>query len=133
MNDTIVKIGERIQTRRKELNLSQEELGDRLALNKSTIARYENGTIKKIKIPVLQAMARILDVNPDWLALKTDIQGTYADCSESGNISSKVTADDIKFALFGTDGEITDAMFEEVKNFANYVKQREAQKNDENK
>ena len=74
MNDTIVKIGERIQTRRKELNLSQEELGDRLALNKSTIARYENGTIKKIKIPVLQAMARILDVNPDWLALKTDIQ-----------------------------------------------------------
>ena len=45
MNDTIVKIGERIQTRRKELNLSQEELGDRLALNKSTIARYENGTI----------------------------------------------------------------------------------------
>ena len=39
-----------------------------------------------------------------------------------------VTDDDIKFALFGGDGEITDAMFEEVKQFAAFVRQREAEK-----
>lgn len=37
-----------------------------------------------------------------------------------------VSEDDIKFALFGGDGEITDAMYREVCNFAAYVKQREA-------
>jgi len=36
-----------------------------------------------------------------------------------------VSDDDIKFALFGGDGEITDAMFEEVKRFAHMVKLRE--------
>ena len=32
---------------------------------------------------------------------------------------------DIKFALFGGDGEITDAMYDEVKRFAQMVKLRE--------
>lgn len=39
-----------------------------------------------------------------------------------------VSDDDIKFALFGGDGEITDAMYEEVLKFAAFVKQREADK-----
>lgn len=42
-----------------------------------------------------------------------------------------ISDDDIKFALFGGDGEITDEMFDEVRNFAAYVKQREAQKKKE--
>ena len=37
----------------------------------------------------------------------------------------QISDDDIKFALFGGDGEITDAMFEEVKRFAQMVKLRE--------
>ena len=39
-----------------------------------------------------------------------------------------VTDEDIKFALFGGDGEITDAMYDEVKRFAEFIKQREAGK-----
>ncbi len=35
-----------------------------------------------------------------------------------------VTDEQIKFALFGGDGEITDEMYEEVKKFAAFVKQR---------
>ena len=35
---------------------------------------------------------------------------------------------DIKFALFGGDGEITDAMYDEVKRFAAFLKKREADK-----
>lgn len=42
-----------------------------------------------------------------------------------------ISDDDIKFALFGGDGEITDSMYEEVRNFAAYVKQREANKKKE--
>ena len=35
-----------------------------------------------------------------------------------------VTDEDIKFALFGGSGDITDAMYEEVKSFAAYIKAR---------
>ena len=37
-----------------------------------------------------------------------------------------VSDEEIKFALFGGDGEITDEMFDEVKRFAQMVKLREA-------
>lgn len=43
-------------------------------------------------------------------------------------VNPTVTDEDIKFALFGGDGEITDEMFEEVKRFAAYVKQRDKEK-----
>ena len=42
--------------------------------------------------------------------------------TESGE--RQVSDDDIKFALFGGSGEITDAMYEEVKQFAAFVKNR---------
>ena len=42
--------------------------------------------------------------------------------TESGE--RQVSDDDIKFALFGGGGEITDAMYEEVKQFAAFVKNR---------
>ena len=43
---------------------------------------------------------------------------------EAGPVSDA----DIKFALFGGDGEITDEMYEEVKNFALFIKNREREK-----
>lgn len=49
--------------------------------------------------------------------------------ADSGKRS--VSDDDIKFALFGGDGEITDAMYDEVRRFAAFVKQREAEKKKE--
>ena len=56
--------------------------------------------------------------------------GTTAEYLLTGQEEPKprVTDDDIKFALFGGDGEITDAMYEEVKQFAAFVRQREAEK-----
>ena len=37
----------------------------------------------------------------------------------------RVSDEDIKFALFGGDGEVTDAMYDEVRRFAQMVKLRE--------
>lgn len=37
----------------------------------------------------------------------------------------EISDDDIKFALFGGDGEITEAMYDEVRRFARMVKMRE--------
>lgn len=75
--DKKTEIGKRIKQRRLELEMTQEDLGKRLNLNKSTIQRYESGAISSIKLPVLQAIAQKLNVDPDWLALKTDEMGYY--------------------------------------------------------
>ena len=47
---------------------------------------------------------------------------------EPSPIRRPATEEEIKFALFGGDGVITDAMYEEVKQFAAFIKQREAGK-----
>lgn len=71
------EVGRRIKQRRTEIGITQEELGNRLHLNKSTIQRYESGAITSIKLPIIQAIAKQLNVSPEWLALKTDEIGSY--------------------------------------------------------
>ena len=67
-----IDIGKRIKEAREANELTQEQLGKELGMNKSTIQRYETGQISKIKLPVLESIAKALHVNPDWLVLKTD-------------------------------------------------------------
>lgn len=67
-------VGNRIKTRRKELKISAALLAERVGLSKATIHRYENGDIKNIKMPVLEAVADILKVNPLWLIGKSTIK-----------------------------------------------------------
>ena len=78
-----VEIGKRIRKRREELNMTQEELGAPLGCNKSTIQRYEAGKIAKIKLPIIEAMAKKLNVSPEWLALKSDDMGEYHRASDN--------------------------------------------------
>ena len=56
---------------------------------------------------------------------------THAQKAPTVSGERSVSDDDIKFALFGGDGEITDAMYDEVRRFAAFVKQREAEKKKE--
>lgn len=78
-------VGTRIKERRKELNISAALLAENVGLSKATIHRYENGDIRNIKMPVLEAMAEILKVNPLWLIGKSSIKDgrtSYDFCTE---------------------------------------------------
>lgn len=77
--NNILEIGKRIRMRREELGMTQEELGKLLWLNKSTIQRYESGKFQTIKLPVLHAIAKQLDVDPNWIALNTNNKGSFCD------------------------------------------------------
>ncbi len=66
-------ISERIKECREQHRLTQEQLGYKLGMDKSTIQRYENGIVKNIKTPILEAMAKIFNVSLDYLLCKTDI------------------------------------------------------------
>ena len=68
----------------------------------------------------LQRIADYFGVTTDYL-----LTGEETKKAPTQEGQRKVSDDDIKFALFGGDGEITDAMYDEVKRFAQMVKLRE--------
>ena len=49
------------------MGYTQEELGEKLGLQKSAIAKYENGRVKNIKRSVIARMAQVLDCSPSYL------------------------------------------------------------------
>lgn len=63
-------IGNRLRKRREELGLSMEEVANRIGVHKSSVQRYETNTFKTIKIPILNALAEVLDVPVEWLTGK---------------------------------------------------------------
>lgn len=77
------EIGKRIKQRREELGISASDLADKLNFTKATIYRYESGDIKAIKLPVIEAIADILQVNPAWLIGKSPIKYTDRAAAES--------------------------------------------------
>lgn len=60
-------IGIRLKQARERCNISLEEAGNKVGVNKSTIMRWENGKTEKFKIPTLEILAKLYDVNPSWL------------------------------------------------------------------
>ena len=63
--------GKRLATLRKNKNLSQYELADRLKLSRGQIANYEQGQ-REPDFNTLQKLADFLDVSIDFLLGRTD-------------------------------------------------------------
>lgn len=57
-------IGQRIKNRRLELNMSVDEVANKLGKNRATIYRYEKDDIKDLPITVLEPLARVLETTP---------------------------------------------------------------------
>lgn len=62
-----MNIGKRIQARRKELNISVDELAKRLNKNRTTIYRYEKGDIENLPMDALKPLAEALKTSPAYL------------------------------------------------------------------
>lgn len=111
-------IAEKIKTLRKQAKLTQTELGEMLGVQKNAVSKWECGRVTDIPAGKIKAMAKIFDVPPSYL-IDNEANALPAAPAESG-----ISDEDIKFALFGGDAEITDEMFEEVRQFAAFVKAR---------
>lgn len=60
-------IGQRMKARRKELNMSADDLAAKLFKDRSTIYRYEKGDIENLPIDLLKPIADALDMTPSAL------------------------------------------------------------------
>ncbi len=107
-------LGERIRDLRCEKGLSQRALGRACGVSQGTISLIEKDAIS----PSTETISQIA----------TGLNTSVAALIGEQDISHKaaITDADIKFALFGGDGNITDAQLEEVKRYARYIREREA-------
>lgn len=107
-----MSVGDKIKFLRESMNLTQTELGERLGVKKNAVSKWECGRVEDIPTSKIKAMASLFGVKASYLI-------------EDEELEKNVTDEDIQFALFGGKDEITAKMYEEVKSFAAYVKQRE--------
>lgn len=88
-----------------------------LGMSKSLITDLKSGRKKGVNAQTAQKIANYFGVSVGYLL------GEETENVPATN-DRHVTDEDIKFALFGGSGDITDAMYEEVKSFAAYIKSR---------
>ena len=78
-------MGERIKYLRESVGLTQDELGERIGVQKSAIVKYEKGKVENIKRSSIKTMADIFGVSPCYL------MGFDEDQDEVKIISKQVT------------------------------------------
>lgn len=114
-----MNIAQQLKHLMQERGLSSSKLAREIHVHTSTVSNWLDG--KDVKTENLAALCEYFGCSLDYLADST-VETKKAPTPEG---ERKVSDDDIKFALFGGDGEITDAMYDEVKRFAQMVKLRE--------
>lgn len=60
-------VGEKIKTLRKELGLTQTELGEKLGVQKNAVSKWETGRVDDIPGSKVRAMAALFGVSPSYL------------------------------------------------------------------
>ena len=65
-------IGSRIKELRTLNGLSQEELGNRVGVQRAAINKYEVGSVTNIPIATIEKMAMVFDVSPTYIVGWTD-------------------------------------------------------------
>ena len=95
---------------RKSKGLSQQDVADYLGISRQAYCNYENDK-REASYETLLPLSEYFNVTVD------ELLGRGA--------KPQITDDDIRLALLDGADNITDEMYEEVKRFAEYVKQRE--------
>ncbi|NFO86502.1 helix-turn-helix domain-containing protein [Clostridium botulinum] len=82
----------RIKNRRNKLMLSYQDLANKTGLSKSTLQRYETGSIKNIPLDKLEILANALNVTPMWIIGYDMVESTNSlDNSNPINLSKEET------------------------------------------
>lgn len=111
-----MNIGERIKQRRKELDMSAEELADMVGKSRATIYRYESGEIEDMPITVIGPLAEALKTTPDYLMGWSNDPNDY-DSDDYGDVDASLFDGDIKKQLDFQEAVDRDAMLEPLTDY----------------
>ncbi|MBQ9355635.1 MAG: helix-turn-helix transcriptional regulator [Clostridia bacterium] len=101
---------ERIESLCKEKGINVTALCTNCGIPRASLSDYKSGRKKTLSAKTLSLIADYFGVSVDFLYGKTD--------NQKDNTALKV-------ALFGGDSVVTDEMWDEVKRYAEYIKERE--------
>lgn len=87
---------DRIKERRIAMGLTQEELAEKLGLQKSAIAKYENGRVENIKRSVIQNMAEILHCRPSYLLAFEDDSVIMAYYNQLNDLGQETATEQVR-------------------------------------
>ena len=62
-----VSPGTRIKELRQIADMSQEELGKRVGVQRAAIQKYEKGSVTNIPLVTIEKIARVFDVSPNYI------------------------------------------------------------------
>ena len=65
-------VGERIEFKRKEKNMTMEALAEKLGVGRSAVNKWEKGHVQRISRTMIIKMANIFDCDPAWLGGYSD-------------------------------------------------------------
>lgn len=71
-----MELGQKIKKARIEKGLTQQALGDLVGVQKSAIAKYENGRVVNIKRSTMQKIASALNIRPSELIFEKSPEET---------------------------------------------------------
>jgi len=110
----------RVKELREREGIRQLDLAKKLNISQGTLSNWERGIHDPDNNSLIQ-LSEIFNASTDYLLGKTN-DPTPANQKENAPISDET----IKFALWGHDGkEMTDAALDDVRRFADFIKQRE--------
>jgi transcriptional regulator with XRE-family HTH domain len=66
-------MGYKIKEKRKEKNMTQEELAAKSGVSRATISGLENGTVRATSSKTLVKLARALDTTVDQIFFQDDV------------------------------------------------------------
>lgn len=129
---------ERLKELRNQLGITQQNIADALKVSRPAYTKWENGE-RQPDFDTLLKLADFFNVSADYLLENTDDPTPPTKKGQKKEAPKGASGDELKFALFGGDSEdITDEMYDEVKNFAEFIKKKykdeiEQAKEDKNK
>lgn len=109
-------LGEQIRKLRLQRGWSQIELAKKLSISNTTLSQYETG-VRTPDDALKIKMADLFEVSLDRLMGRPEKEK-----------ASSATDDGIKVALFGGEKDVPDEVWDEVKRFAQYAKERYGKK-----
>lgn len=75
-------IYERIRNLREDSDFTQQQIADKLFINRRTYSSYENG-VRNMPIEILSLIADIFNTSTDYLIGRTDVKKPYPTSKQS--------------------------------------------------
>lgn len=119
-----METGEMIKKLRMQNHWTQEQLGEKLGVQKSAIAKYEKGRVENLKRSTIQKMAEIFNVSPlVFLGYEVEERPNKQDIRLK-TICNKLSSHNLLNELFDKVCDLTDNDIESVMMFVDTIRKQ---------